>query len=244
MSWLKIACVVLAVVGCGGDERESQAGPPAQSPPQPQPALVGSATKRSEPLHIVDLQVGAVVLSDGRIRLWGGTTATPREYATVPGAKLMRRGLVVTTDGRVLHVHHDGDKVVTERVDAPPTRTLEGWPVSGDIDCVGIDGKLTIENDREKPKPVIGLSDVVQASPYGYALLGNGKVIYWNRDTPTEVDALPPASQMVPYADSVCVLAKSGGLGAGQQPCMGCDTYNSPGQGNGYTEEQPRQRRA
>jgi hypothetical protein len=182
----------------------------------------GAAMLDAGPLRILDMKVGTVVLSDGRIRKWGGPTATPRESGRVPGARAFDRGIVVLADGGVVETRW-GDGVITSSTRRPKLANV----VRATHDRTGstryfvhADGTLTVEKPRRSDKKtaektaavVASLTGVVEAVAGNCILDRTGTVACFSSLGVELVRDVPPARHLVEFLGTVCALGKTGGV--------------------------------
>jgi hypothetical protein len=207
--------VAMVDIGCNPQCEPFDADPKAAAAPS-------TADDAAEPLRIVHLAVGRVVLSDGRIRGWGGVTATPRELGRIPGAISYEGGYAVTNDGRVLETRwENGTLAATTTLDVPPTSHLRASRRGDRVDLVGIDGRLTIrgrqqldydERPQQRAAVIAEMTDLVEAVDDDCALNRTGQVSCWRSTGVEVVRGMPPSKHLVEFKDTVCSLGRAGGV--------------------------------
>lgn len=217
------ALIGVTLVSCGRGERP--ASPRRLDRHEVKPGPAARSARAPSALHIVDFGVGYAVLSDGRIRVWGGDTATPRELGTVPGAVSLRldhelrlrgqpdKGYLMTSDGRVLAVQLDGQTLQAQPATVPRARWI-GTGLESDY-VAGVDGKLTIMARSLSPGPdkLSGtLTGVLEAFDGDAALLDTGKLVTWEYGAVREVSEMPLARDAIEFMHTVCVVARAGGV--------------------------------
>jgi hypothetical protein len=180
-------------------------------------AVLGG-TSRAE-LAVIDHGVGHVVLSDGRIRSWGGPTATVREVGVVPGAVKMVVGVVITRDGSVIDTRwKDGriDQTLPMR-DVSPAAAVTVGRYSRKL-FVGTDGKIRFVDNKstaDEARRVAGVSDAVEVVSNRCLRNQAGEVRCWETGKLDPLP-LPPSKQIVEFKSTVCSLGREGGVACWQ----------------------------
>jgi len=202
-------------------------GHPETSPSPSLGSGGGSAAKATitGPLHVNALGVGWAVMSDGRLREWGGHTATPREVKTVPGLTSYPGEYFLFSDGTV-HRPYYNKGVITEIGEPfqklPPIRAVivgkndgEAWLLTntGTVIATG-ERHIPIPKGAKLEVPIAGLANLVVVASGGdraCALDTSDEIRCWRTEDSITRVAVPPASDLVGVASRFCFVARGGG---------------------------------